>query len=103
MNNKQEFRSCQIILLDSELQKARHNLFIDIVEMPDETIVNEKCDQFFTKSKMCSENESGFWVHFEIYRRRSIQILLRTRKRYPAGPIETGVNQGRFGKAKRYS
>ena len=49
---------------------------------------------------MCSVSEFGLWVQFEKYRRRRIQILLRTRKQYPAGPIETGVHQGPHGKAK---
>ena len=38
---------------------------------------------------MCSKSESGFWLHFEKYRRRRVQIFLRTRKQYPAGSIQT--------------
>ena len=37
---------------------------------------------------MCSKSESGFWFHFENQRRWRIQILLRTRKQYPAGSIQ---------------
>ena len=63
------------------------------------------CEQetwsFFQQFKRCSDNESCFLVHFEKYRRRMIPILLRARKQYPAGPIETGVHEGRLGKAKR--
>ena len=47
--------------------------------------------------------ESGIWIHFENYRRRRIQMLLRTRKQYPPGPIETGVHQKWLHKARRYS
>ena len=52
---------------------------------------------------MYSEIESDFWVNIEKYRSKKHQILLRTQKQYPAGPIETGVHQARFGKAKNFS
>ena len=52
---------------------------------------------------MCSKSESGFWFHFEKDRRLSVQILLRTRKQYPAGSIQTIVHPWRFGKVGRFS
>ena len=51
---------------------------------------------------MRSESEFGFWVHFKKYRRRRIQKLLRIKKEYHDGPIETGVQQGRLGKTKKF-
>ena len=47
---------------------------------------------------MCSKSESGFWLHFEKYRRRRVQVFLRTRKQYPAASIQTCVHPWRLGK-----
>ena len=52
---------------------------------------------------MCSKNESGFWFHFEKYRKWRAQILSRTRKQYPAGLIQTCVHPRRLGKVERFS
>ena len=52
---------------------------------------------------MCSKSESGFWFHFEKYRRRRVQIFLRTRKQYPAGSIQTCVHPWRLGKVEWFS
>ena len=45
---REELRSCQLFLVDSELESARHKVFIYAVETLNETIVNEKLDQFFS-------------------------------------------------------
>ena len=58
---------------------------------------------FFQQSEMCSKSESGFWLHFEKYRRRMVQIFVRTRKQYPAGSIQTWVHPWRLGKVERFS
>ena len=58
---------------------------------------------FFQQFEMCSKSESGFWLHFEKYRRRRVQIILRTRKQYPAGSIQTCVHPWRLGKVERLS
>ena len=47
---------------------------------------------FFQQFEMCSKSESGFCFHFENYRRWRVQILLRTRKHYPAGSIQICVH-----------
>ena len=57
----------------------------------------------FQQFEMSSKSESGFWFHFEAYRRWRIQILLRTRKQYPAGSIQTCVHPWRLSKAERFS
>ena len=44
---REELRSCQHFLVDSELERARHKVFNYAVETLNETIVNEKFDQFF--------------------------------------------------------
>ena len=44
---REELRSCQHFLVDSELERARHNVFNYAVETLNETIVNEKLDHFF--------------------------------------------------------
>ena len=83
---RDELRSCQHFLVDVELERARHKVFNYAVETLNETVVNEKLDHFIQHFEMCSKSESGFCFHSEKYRRRRIQILLRTRKQYPAGP-----------------
>ena len=76
---REELRSCQHFLVDSELERARHKVFNYAVETHNETIVNEKFDHFFQQFEMCSKSESGFWLHTKKYRRRRAQIFLRTR------------------------
>ena len=89
---REELPSCQHFLVDSELDRARHKVFNYAVETLNATIVNKKPDHFFQQFEMCSKSESGFWLHFEKYRRWRIQIILRTRKQYPAGSIQTCVH-----------
>ena len=84
---REELRSYQHFLVDSELERARHKVFNYAVETLNETIVNEKLDHFFQQFEMCSKSESGFRFHFQKYRRRRVQILLRLRKQYFAGSI----------------
>ena len=45
---REELRSCQRFLADSELEKSRHKVFNYSVETLNETIVNEKLDHFFS-------------------------------------------------------
>ena len=89
---REELRSIQHFLVDSELERARHKVFNYAAETLNETIVNEKLGHFFQKFEMCSKSQTGFWLHFEKYRRRRVQIFLRTRKHYPAGSIQTCVH-----------
>ena len=44
---REELRSCQPFLVDSEQEKARHKVFNYAVETLNETIVNDKLDYFF--------------------------------------------------------
>ena len=44
---REELRSCQHFLVDSELERTRHKVFNHAVENLNETIVNEKLDHFF--------------------------------------------------------
>ena len=50
---REELRSCQQFLVDSELERARHKVFNYPVETLNETIVNEKFDHFF-KNLICA-------------------------------------------------
>ena len=52
--SREELRSCQHFLVDSELERARHKVVNDAVETLNETILNEKFDQFFNSLK-CAE------------------------------------------------
>ena len=49
---REELRSCQHVLVDSELERrARHKVFNYAVETLNETIVNEKLNHFFNNLK----------------------------------------------------
>ena len=50
---REELRSCQRFLVNSELERARHKVFNYAVKTPNETTVNEKLDLFFNNLK-CS-------------------------------------------------
>ena len=52
---REELRSCQHFLVDSELERARHKVFNYAVETLNETIVNEKLDHFFNNSKCAAK------------------------------------------------
>ena len=45
---REELRSCQHFLVDSEFERARHKVFNYAVETLNETIVKEKLDHFLT-------------------------------------------------------
>ena len=51
----EELRFCQHFLVDSELERARHKEFNYAVETLNETIVNEKLDNFFNNLKCAAE------------------------------------------------
>ena len=57
---REELRSCQHFLVDSELERARHKVFNYAVETLNETIVNEKLDQFFNNLKCAAKVNLAF-------------------------------------------
>ena len=57
---REELRSCQQFLVDSELERARHKVFNYAVETLNETIVNEKLDHFFNKLKCAAKVNLAF-------------------------------------------
>ena len=52
---REELRSCQHFLVDSELERTRHKVFNYTVETLIETIVNEKVDHFFNCFKCAAK------------------------------------------------
>ena len=52
---REELRSCQHFLVDSDLERARHKLFNYAVETLNETIVNEKLNHFFNNLKSAAK------------------------------------------------
>ena len=52
---REELRSCQHFLVDSELDRARHKVFNYAVDTLKETIVNEKLDHFFNSLKCAAK------------------------------------------------
>ena len=99
---KEESRSCQRFLVDSELERARHRVFNYTIENVNAQIVDEIFDHIFNNSKCAAKVNLDFGF-IEKYRRWRVHIFLRTRNQYPAGSIQTCVHQGRLGKAKRFS
>ena len=71
------------------------------MENPNQTIVNKKFDPFF-KNVECAAKLSLCFV----FKLKKIEgedsDISRTRKNYSAGPIETGVHQGRYGEGRRF-
>ena len=57
---REELRSCQHFLVDSELEKARHKVFNYAVQSLNETIVKEKHDQFFNNLKCAAKKNLAF-------------------------------------------
>ena len=77
---REELRSCQQFLVDSELERSRHKVFNYAVEALNETIVNEKFDHFFNSIKCAAKVNLAFGLILKNFGRRRIPILLRTRK-----------------------
>ena len=57
---REELRSCQHFLVDSEFERARHKVFNYAVETLNETIVNEKLDHFFNNLKCAAKVNLAF-------------------------------------------
>ena len=57
---REELRSCQHFLVDSELERTRHKVFNYAVESLNETIVNEKLDHFFNNLKCAARVNLAF-------------------------------------------
>ena len=57
---REELRSCQHFLVDSEIERAIHKIFNYAVESLNETIVNEKLDLFFNSLKCAAEVNLAF-------------------------------------------
>ena len=57
---REELRSCQHFLVDSELERARHKVFNYAMETLNGTIVNEKLDHFLNNLKCAAKVAFGF-------------------------------------------
>ena len=57
---REELRSCQQFLVDSELESARHKVFNCAVKTLNETIVNEKFDRFLNNLKCAAKVNLAF-------------------------------------------
>ena len=57
---RENLRSCQRLLVDSELERARHKVFNCAVEFLNETIVNQKLDPFFNNLKCAAKVSLAF-------------------------------------------
>ena len=57
---REELRSCQNFLVDSELESVRHEVFNYAVETLNETIMNEKLDHFFNNLKCAPKVNLAF-------------------------------------------
>ena len=88
---REDLRSCQKFLVDSELERATHKVFNYAVETLNETIVNEKLDHFLSNLECAAKVNLAFSFILKTYK-MEVQILLRSRKQYPAGSIQTCVH-----------
>ena len=61
---REELRSCQHFLVDSELERARHKVCNYAVQSQQNSRQRET-RSFFQQFEMCSKSESGFWFHSE--------------------------------------
>ena len=69
---REELPSCQHFLVDSKLERARHKVFNYSVETLNETVVNEKLENFFSNLKRAAKMNLAFgfilkilfWCHF---------------------------------------
>ena len=57
---REEFRSCQHFLVESELERARHKVFNYAEETLNRTIVNEELDHFFNNLKCAAKVNLAF-------------------------------------------
>ena len=57
---KEELRSCQHFIADSELARPRRKVFIYAMENLSAKVVGENIDHFPQQLKVCSESESNF-------------------------------------------
>ena len=57
---REELRSCQHFLVDSELEMARHKVYNYAVQSLNKTIVNEKLDHFFNNLKCAAKVNLAF-------------------------------------------
>ena len=57
---REELRSCKHFLVDSELERGRQKVLNYAVETLNETIVNEKLDQFFNNLKYAAKGNLAF-------------------------------------------
>ena len=57
---REELRSCQHFLVDSELEMARHKIFNYAVETLNNKIVNDKLDHFFNNLKYAAKLNLAF-------------------------------------------
>ena len=94
-NSTNELRSCQHLLVNSDLDQARHKVFNSGIENLN---AGQKAGSILQQLKVCIESESSSCIHFQKYSRWGVHIFLRTRKQYPAGSMQTCVHHGRLGK-----
>ena len=84
---REELRSWQHFLVDSEPEKARHKVFNYARENLNAKIVDGKLDHFFNNLKWAAKVNLAFGFHFEKYRKWRVHIFLLTRKQYRSGSI----------------
>ena len=70
---REELRSCQHFLVDSELERARHKVFNDAVKTLNKTIVNEKLDHFFNNLKCAAKVNLAFGFILKIIEDRGFR------------------------------
>ena len=62
---REELRSCQHFLVDSELERARHKVFNYAPGNSQRNNCQRETWSSFQQFEICSKSESGLWLHFE--------------------------------------
>ena len=100
---REGLRSCQLFLVDSELERARHKVFNYAVETLNETIVNEKLDHFLNNLKSAAKVNLAFGFILKNIEDGRFRYIYAHEKQHPAGSIQICVHPWRLGKVERLS
>ena len=100
---REELRSCQHFLVDSQLlERARHKVIDYAKENLNAEIVQEKLDHFFNNLKFAAKVNVAFGFVLTKIEDEGLRYFYAHQKLYPAGSIQTFMHQGRLGEAKKY-
>ena len=78
---REELRSCQHFLVESELEKARQKVINYAVETLNETIMNEKLDHFFNTLKCAAKVNLVLVFNLKTFKKDGLDTFTHTKIR----------------------